>query len=101
MMDDLMSSDFLTYRTFDAILGHISILVEIYRSSWSCMLILTYEIHTETMTCLLSFCDPQMEPLLSHFNLTHTFWHLNVIMLFLLGYTSFICGSDSVMDVDD
>ena len=66
MMDDLMSSDFLTYRTFDAILGDISILVEIYRSSWSCMLIPTYEIHVEMMTCLLSYHDPLVEPLLGH-----------------------------------
>ena len=27
--DDLVPSDFLTYHTYDAILGHISILVEI------------------------------------------------------------------------
>ncbi|RVW37117.1 hypothetical protein CK203_084584 [Vitis vinifera] len=38
MMDDLRSSDFLTYYTSGAILGHISSLVEIYRSSWICMI---------------------------------------------------------------
>ena len=41
---------FSTYHTSDAILGHISVPVEIYRFSWSCMLIPTYEIHIETMT---------------------------------------------------
>ena len=41
---------FLTYHTSDAILGHIFISIEIYISSWSCMLIPTYEIHIETMT---------------------------------------------------
>ena len=50
MMDDLMLSDFMIYHTFDAILGHISSLAEIYRSSRSCMLISTYKIHIETMT---------------------------------------------------
>ena len=49
VMDDLVSSDFLIYHTSDVILG-IFILIEIYRSSWSCMLILTYKVHTETMT---------------------------------------------------
>ncbi|WKA03140.1 hypothetical protein VitviT2T_021269 [Vitis vinifera] len=38
-----------TYHTFDAILGHISVSIEIYGSSWSCMLIPTYEIHIDTM----------------------------------------------------
>ena len=66
MMDDLMLSDFSIYHTFDAILGHIFLLVEIYRSSWSCMIISTYEIHIETMTYLLSYHDPLMEPLLGH-----------------------------------
>ena len=41
---------FSTYHTSDAILGHIFVSIEIYISSWSCMLIPTYEIHIETMT---------------------------------------------------
>ena len=66
MMDDLMLSDFMIYHTFDAILGHISSLAEIYRSSRSCMLTPTYWMHTETMTCSLFYHDPLVEPLLSH-----------------------------------
>ena len=57
---------FLAYSTSDSILGHIFVSVEIYRSSWSCMPIPTYEIHAETMTCLLSYHDLPCEPLLSH-----------------------------------
>ena len=67
MMDDLMSFDFFfIYHRFDVILGHISLSVEIYRSSWSCLIISTYEIHIETMTCLLTYHDPLVEPLLGH-----------------------------------
>ena len=51
VIDDLVSSGFLTYHTSDAILGHISILVEICRSSLICMIIPIYEIHTELMIC--------------------------------------------------
>ena len=51
MMDDLMSFDFLTYHTYDAILGHISVLVKICRSPLICMIILIYEIHVELMIC--------------------------------------------------
>ena len=66
MMDDPMLFDFSIYHTSDSILGHISLSIEIYRFSWSCMIISTYEIHTETMTCLLSYHDPLVEPLLGH-----------------------------------
>ena len=38
VMDDLVPFDFPTYHTYDAILGHISVLIEIYRSLWNCML---------------------------------------------------------------
>ena len=51
VMDDLVSSDFLTYHTFDAILGHIFILVEICRSPLICMIIPIYEIYVELMIC--------------------------------------------------
>ena len=33
MMDDPMLSDFSIYHTFDAILGHISLSIKIYRFS--------------------------------------------------------------------
>ena len=66
VMDDSMLSDFSIYHTSDDILGHISLSIEIYRSSWSCMLIPIYEIHAETMTFLLSYYDLLGEPLLSH-----------------------------------
>ena len=66
MMDDPMLSDFSIYHTYDVALGHIFISIEIYRSSWSCMLIPTYEIYSKTMTCLLSYHDLLREPLLSH-----------------------------------
>ena len=42
MRDDLMSFDFPTYHTFDAILGHIFCSVEICRSSLICMIIPSY-----------------------------------------------------------
>ena len=51
VMENFVPSDFLTYHTSDAILGHISILVEICRSPLICMIILIYEIHVELMIC--------------------------------------------------
>ena len=57
---------FSIYHTYDVVLGHIFILVEIYRSSWSCMIISTYEIHTEMKHCLLSYHDSLVEPFLGH-----------------------------------
>ena len=51
VMDDLLPFDFLIYHTSDAILGHISVLVEICRSPLICMIIPSYEIHTELMIC--------------------------------------------------
>ena len=62
-----------TYYTFDAILGYVSSLAEIYRSTWSCMLISTYEIRSEAMTYLLSCHDPPSESLLSHLR-SHIWW---------------------------
>ena len=43
-----------TYHTSDAILGHISISIEIYGSSWSCMLILICETYAEMTIYSLS-----------------------------------------------
>ena len=51
VMGDLVPSDVLTYHTFDAILGQISVLVEICISPLICMLIPLYEIHVELMIC--------------------------------------------------
>ena len=55
-----------TYHTFDAILGHISVSTEIYGSSWSCTIIITYSIHTRTFTCSLLYHDTSVEPLWIH-----------------------------------
>ena len=49
-----------------AILGHISVSVESYRSSWSYMITPIYEMHTKTRTCSLFYHYPSVEPLLSH-----------------------------------
>ena len=49
MIDDPMLSNFSIYHTFDAILGHISFSVEICRSSWSHMILITHEMHVELM----------------------------------------------------
>ena len=52
MMDDLRSYDFMTYHTSGAILGHVSSSVEICRSSWICLVTLSYEIPTKLMIWL-------------------------------------------------
>ena len=51
MMDNLISSSFPTYHTFDAIPGHISVLVEICRSSLICMIVPNHEMHVGLMVC--------------------------------------------------
>ena len=51
MMDNLISSSFPTYHTVDAIPGHISVLVEICRSSLICMIVPSHEIHVGLMVC--------------------------------------------------
>ena len=77
-----------------------SLSIEIYRSSWSCMFITTYEIHVETI-CLLSYHDPPVESLLSHSVRPILFRRLDVIMLLILGDTFLICWPDSAADMDD
>ena len=57
---------FSTYSTSDSILGHIFVSIEIYRSSWSYMIIPTCGMHTETRTCSLFYHGSLVEPLLSH-----------------------------------
>ena len=100
MTDDLRFSDFSIYHKSDAILGHISLSVEICISSWNCMIISTYEIHTKTMTCFLSYHDPLVEPLLGHsvrstlliFRCPHAFSFERLLL---------ICGFDLAVDLDD
>ena len=66
VMDDLVPSNFLPYHTSDAILGHISILVEI------CGSLLIGMIHSQLRdTCRVDdlfpfYYDSPMEPFLSH-----------------------------------
>ena len=66
VMDDLMSSNFLTCHTSDAILGHISVLVEICRSPLIYMIISIYNIHAELMIYFLFYVDSLVEHFLSH-----------------------------------
>ena len=49
MMDDPMLSDFLIYHTSNAILGYISLSIEIYRSPWSRLILITCEMHVDLM----------------------------------------------------
>ena len=100
MMDDLMLSDFSIYHASNAILVHISLLVEIYRSSWSCMIISTYEMYTEMMTCLFSYHDLLVEPLLGH-SVRLTFFIFRYYHAYSSGRCLLICGFDSTMDLDD
>ena len=61
-------------------IGVYSISDEIYRSSWSCMLISTYEVYTEKRTCSLYYHIPQWslswatqpDPYFSTFRCRHT-----------------------------
>ena len=89
-----------TCHAFDAILGHISVLDEIYKSSRSYMITPTCEMHTETRMCSLSYHDLLGEPLLSHSVrctlLTFRCPHASSFETRLL-----ICGLDSAMDLDD
>ena len=86
---------FSAYSTFDSILGHIFILIEIYRSSWSYMITPTCGMHTETRTCSLFYHGPSMEPPLSHPIKPVFFRHLYVIMLLIPGDISLMFGFDS------
>ena len=63
------------------------------------MLIPTYEIHAKTMTCLLSYHDPLVEPLLGHL--------VRATLIFRCPHASsserhlLMFGPNSVVDVDD
>ena len=66
MMDDLRLFDFPIYHTFDVILGHISFSVEIYRSSWSHMILITHEMHVELIVYCYLIMTPPVESLFGH-----------------------------------
>ena len=83
MFDDRWShvARFSTYHTFDAILGHITVQDEIYRSWWSCVLILIHETYIGTMIYSLSlrwFLNGGSRELPSQ---TYASQHLDAIML--------------------
>ena len=95
--------DVTWFSDLSHIRGHIgaySVSVEVYRSSWICMLVPIYGMHVETMTCLLSYHDLPRAPLLSHSVrptlLTFRCPHVSSFERHLL-----ICGFDSVGDLDD
>ena len=100
MMDDSMTSNFSIYHTSDAILGHIFFLVEICRSSWSHMILITHKMHVE----LIAYCYLIMIPQ----------WSLSWAIQSGLNFSIFRCphvssserclltyGFDSVVDLDD
>ncbi|RVW32853.1 hypothetical protein CK203_107187 [Vitis vinifera] len=84
----------LLLGTLGLILGYIPLSIEICRSSWSCMLIPTYEIHAETTTFLLSYHDPVVGLLLSHSlwiwmtRITHLMMDDLMLSSFLIYHTS-------------
>ena len=59
MMDNLRLSDFSIYHTFDAILGHISLSIKIYRFSWSHVILITYKMHVKLMAYCYLIMIPQ------------------------------------------
>ena len=85
MIDDSMSLDFLIYHIFDVILGACSVLGEIYRSSWSCMLIPTCEMYAEMIIYPLflwwSLSGASVEP----FSQAHISQHLVAVMFLIPG----------------
>ena len=70
--------------------GACSISDEIYGPSWSCMTIITYWMHTETLTCSLPYHDTSVEP----FNQVHISRHLVAVMLLIPGDVSLTFGFD-------
>ena len=93
-MDDLSLSDFPIYHTFDVIPEHISLSVEICRSSWSHMILITHEMHVE----LIVYCYLIMIPQWS------LFWAIqssSYFSTFRYHHASLICGSYLVVDMDN
>ena len=72
---------------------------EIYRSSWNCMLISTYEVHTKTRTCSLFIMIPWWS-LSWATQPAFNFQHLNVVILLLRDMSLLMRRSDSVLDLD-
>ena len=70
--------------------GACSVSDEIYGSSWSCMTIITYWMHTETLTCSLPYHDTSVEP----FRQVHISRHLVAVMLLIPGDVSLTFGFD-------
>ena len=101
IIDDLMSYDFPTYRTSNVILGHISLSIKIYRSSWSRMILITYDMYVELMVyCYLimipewslspSGVSPRVESLLGHL-VRFTLFDIWMLSCFFFWETSFWC----------
>ena len=57
------------------------------------------EMYTETMTCLLSYHDLLVEPLLGH-SVRLTFFIFRYYHAYSSGKRLLICGFDSTMDLD-
>ena len=72
MTDDLMSSDFSTRHTFDVILGHISLSIEICTSPPIRMIIPSYEIRARLMI-RFHFVMTLWGAFLESFSQAHTF----------------------------
>ena len=79
--------------------GVYSILDEIYRSSWSCMLISTYEVYTEKRTCSLFYHIPRWS-LSWATQPAHIFRHLDVVILLIRDTSLLMRQSDSIVDLD-
>ena len=71
VVDDLVSSDFLTYHTSNAILGHIFVSVKICRSPLICMIVPNYTLSWWFDFILSWFFGGAF---LESFRQAHTFW---------------------------
>ena len=83
-----------------AILGHISLSIEICRSSWSHMILTTHGMHDELIIYCYLIIIPNgvsLEPS----SQACIFRHSDVVILPFLRYAFLIYESNSVMDVDD
>ena len=65
-MIDLVSPDFWPIVPLVPHWGHIPFHLEVYRSSWTCAIIITYWMLTETWTWSLPYHDSLVEPPESH-----------------------------------
>ncbi|RVW90203.1 hypothetical protein CK203_041984 [Vitis vinifera] len=92
MMDDLISSDFPTYHTSDAILGHISYSVKICRSSLICMIIPSYKIYLRCKDFHIIISVEYMSDLL------YIPWSYSRVIRIDRNYPSSLFSCDSPMD---